>query len=761
MPNRNSVTNNWLQLPARIIRHRWRISIALTFVIAITLILPKDATHFYDYQVGSEWTESDLIAPFDFPIVKDPQQFKKETESVITAVPPVFLLVPNVVEENRKKLNSFFSTYALLSDEWTRFYANTTRTNPNTATPANDLNARMGTLAQEIERPTIIAALQTNFPPEKIKAITLSIFDSVYTHGLIDKKLADFSARQISLRESPSLETLRDVRLVFDLRKVENYIDIKTESQPASITKLISKLIFVYCKPNYIFDEHLYNEEQTNAISEVSRFYGKIKQNDKIIGKGEKITKEIGAILASLNVEREMRAGEVLAWYRNQKVYGQFFIITIIVIIVVAYLRKTHERIYTDYNRFALLFSIYFIMAMVLSLAHYFTRNTAADYDINFFYAVPLCIAPIMITVFFDSNIGLFTNIIMALLAALINQNSFEYFFTQTIVGTITVLNIKDSRFVKRSQIFYLAGWIFFAYVVVNISHNFYTKGSLEKLNYNNLFLFLINVLFTLATYPLIFFFERIYGVTSNITLIELLDINHPLLVSLYEKAPGTFQHSLQVANIAEEAARSIKADPLLAHVGALYHDIGKVHEPQYFTENIDKQAENPHKKLTPDQSAQKIIEHVTRGFALGQEYRLPPLILEFIQVHHGTTRVESFYRQYLSLHPEAVGDPEIEQKFRYKGGLPKSKETTIVMMADSVEAASRSLDNPTKEDLEKLIENIVAGKINDQQFIESPLTFKELLKVKKEMLQVLISIHHNRTKYPGQVGSAVRPSNN
>jgi putative nucleotidyltransferase with HDIG domain len=270
--------------------------------------------------------------------------------------------------------------------------------------------------------------------------------------------------------------------------------------------------------------------------------------------------------------------------------------------------------------------------------------------------------------------------------------------------------------------------------------------------------LLVMNVFFTLATYPFIYIIERIFRIVSDLTYMELLDGDHPLLKDLAVKAPGTYQHSLQVATLAEEAAKKIGANALQVHAAALFHDIGKIFQPEYFTENR-ADGPSPHLQLDPEKSAEIIISHVTLGEKLARDYKLPEEIIDFIRTHHGYSRVEFFYHKYLKAQPDATGNGAVERLFRYPGPLPTTKEQSIVMIADSCEAAARSLDNPTKEALEALIERIVTAKINDNQLILASLTFRDLTIIKREILRILVSVYHSRVKYPDQLAEA-RPVN-
>ncbi|MEO1409726.1 MAG: HDIG domain-containing metalloprotein [Bacteroidota bacterium] len=357
-------------------------------------------------------------------------------------------------------------------------------------------------------------------------------------------------------------------------------------------------------------------------------------------------------------------------------------------------------------------------------------------------YVIPFCIAPLIIKVFFNDRLALFTHLIVILIASMLTAEGYEFTFLNLLAGIVVVLNKVELR--NWSRFFYTIAALFVAYAAGFLGLSLIGTGqwmAIEWTTYRWLFL---NVLLTLLAYPLIPLLERIFGFVSSITLIELSDMNQPLLKELSLVAPGTLQHSLQVANLAEAAANAIGAKPLLIKVAALYHDIGKVPQAGHFIEN--QNGPNPHDQLEPLQSAQLIIEHVAEGERRARKAKLPEVLIDFIRCHHGTTRVEYFYQRYRQQHPDRPVDPSA---FRYPGPKPRSKEETILLLADSLEAASKSLQKPTEKELEELVDRIVAGKIGQGQLLESQLTFRELDRCVLAFKQLLKSIHHLRVEYP------------
>ena len=358
-------------------------------------------------------------------------------------------------------------------------------------------------------------------------------------------------------------------------------------------------------------------------------------------------------------------------------------------------------------------------------------------------YLVPFCIVPIIMRIFFDTRLSLFIHIIIILILGVVAPNPFEFVYLQIITGMVAIYSVIDLR--NRSQLFISVGFILLAYSVSYLSFAFLHEGELEKIEWVNLGWFGGNALLTLFAFPLIYIYERLFGFVSEVSLMELSDLNTPLLRDLSLKAPGTFQHSLQVANLAQAAIYQIGGNSLLVRAGALYHDVGKMNMPLYFIENQSTQV-NPHDELPFEESAKIIISHVIKGVELAKKHNLPEQVIDFIRTHHGTTVVQYFYQSFLKNYPDKIVD---EEDFKYRGPLPYSKETAVLMMADSVEAASRSLKNVDKEAIEKLVDNIIDSQIEQNQFINCEITFRDITRIKKIFKKMLMSIHHVRVEYP------------
>ncbi|MEM8908066.1 MAG: HDIG domain-containing metalloprotein, partial [Bacteroidota bacterium] len=416
-------------------------------------------------------------------------------------------------------------------------------------------------------------------------------------------------------------------------------------------------------------------------------------------------------------------------------VFGGYFLLTSLILgVFILYLQFHEKKIFGSLQQ--LLF-----MLMWLLVYSYLVFAVDANKILSV-YLIPFCIVPIVIKIFYNERLALFTHIVVVLIASFLSSLGYEFTFLQILAGIVAVLsNIKVRDWTK---FFVSMLYIFLAYSVGYLGLSLIDEGSLTTVNWSIYSWIFLNVFLTLLAYPLIPLLERVFGFTSAITLVELSDMDRPLLKELSIKAPGTLQHSLQVANLSEAAASKIGADQLLVKVAALYHDIGKVQQPAYYIEN--QSGANPHNKTTPLDSAKIIIEHVTEGVKLAKKNRLPKVLIDFIRTHHGTTRVEYFYRNHINQHPGGEVD---EHSFRYPGPRPRSKEETILMIADSLEAASKSLKSPSEKDINDLVDKIIAGKITHGQLEDSEMTFAELEICKREFKKLLKSIYHVRIEYP------------
>jgi putative nucleotidyltransferase with HDIG domain len=404
-------------------------------------------------------------------------------------------------------------------------------------------------------------------------------------------------------------------------------------------------------------------------------------------------------------------------------------------LVLYMFLRRFRKEVLESNMRIAFILLIVLMMVII--------ATASLRFGLFSIYVLPFAILPIVLNTFFDSRLALFVHFITILLVGFFVPNGFEFVLLNVVAGMVAIISLTDAY--RRSKLVVTAAFVILTYSVIYMGIGLVQEGDLRQIDYTYFSWFGVNGLLILISYPLIYVFEKTFGFISDATLMELSDTNQPLLRKLAENAPGTFQHSLQVANLAEEAVHHVGGNPLLVRTGALYHDIGKMDEPLYYIEN-QSSAINPHDNLEFEQSARIIIDHVRKGVELAKKNKLPEPIINFIRTHHGTTTVQYFYRSFLRKYPEAEVDV---QKFSYPGPRPDSKETAIVMMADSVEAASRSLKSITEITIDKLVDNIITSQMTDEQYNEAQITFKDITTIKEVFKKRLQNIYHVRISYP------------
>lgn len=710
-----------------------RILLAVLFVVLTSVLLLQRRDPGLSYTLDRVWTAQDLRAPFSFPIQKSQETLQQQRQEAEENVPPVFLLVPQHVQRQRSNLLNYLQELRQAigkyrGERWEKV--------------EKDLLKEVQDLSPK-PSPGVVQILWDNPENlEQLRQILFSIFNEVYQSGFINREIDELTAPFVSLRPSPSREQLVESRQLYDAQRVLRLLKSRTQNLPPQLAKYAQSVFSQFVTPNFLFNQQLFEEELAAARKNVAPTYGKVREGELIVAKGQKVDEEIAAKIRSLNREMAAVEDDGGQWWR---LTGQMILMALVVIVVLRFLKINRQEVYYRTEQLVMLLSIYLIVFLLVVAVEYINNIFRSSYELDFYLAVPVSVAPILITIFFDDRVGFFSNLVVALIGSLVVPDGLEFFFLHAIGGSFIVFQLKYLR--RRGQFFTMTGNLLLVYALTYVGFNLFRAGDLLSVNYNNLGLFVLNMFFTLGTYPLIYIFERLFGITSNLTYMELLDTDHPLLKKLAIEAPGTYQHSLQVANIAEEAAKKIEANSLLAHVGALFHDIGKMEQPQYFIENQDKA--NPHEDISPLKSAKIIIDHVPKGVDKAREAGLPSEVIQFIKTHHGTSRVEYFYRQYINANP-TVKD-EMEEEFRYPGPRPTTKEHAVVMIADSVEAAARSLQRPSKKDLEDLVENIVTHKVSDAQLANARITFRDLNKIKQEVLRLLLSIYHGRIQYPDQ----------
>ncbi len=504
--------------------------------------------------------------------------------------------------------------------------------------------------------------------------------------------------------------------------------NLELEAKAAWISKPYEPL-----SANIIFDSSLTNKSIRQAIDNISSSRGAITKGQIIVSRGEMVNEEMYQKIFSLNEE-----------YRLQRLGGRDWLITLAQILLVGFclfilfqfLRLFRREILAHDSRL-----LFILLLVVLTVCMSYIPASIENISL---LALPFCILPVIIRAFFDTRLALFTHLLVIIMISInMPGDRFAFLVIQVLTGITTIFSIANLR--NRSQLFISVIAILFAYFLLHVLLILITSGDFISIRGTDFVYYAISALLVLLAFPLIFLFEKIFGFVSDVTLMELADTNNPLLRELAEKAPGTFQHSMQVANLAEEAIRKIGGNSLLTRAGALYHDIGKAEMPIYFIEN-QAGGINPHDEMSFEESASIIISHVLTGIQKAKAAKLPDQVIDFIRTHHGTTNTTYFLALYKKNNPDIIVDEEL---FRYPGPIPYSKETAVLMMADAVEAASRALRQYDADSIDSLVENIIDIQADQHQFDNADITLKDISGIKKLFKKKLRSIYHVRVEYP------------
>ncbi|APA63268.1 HD family phosphohydrolase [Maribacter sp. 1_2014MBL_MicDiv] len=663
----------------------------ILYVVAVAFIvffLPKGGKFKYEFQKGKPWQFENLYAPFDFSIQKTDAEIAKEKQIIENNQLPYYSYDEGIVEKVRESFDDEFES------QW-----------GNTELTRNQKS--------------------------RLKYFAQVILDSVYAKGILQNNGKQVQRNFIYLVKGNEASKVR-VSDFLKVSEINNLVSaILDDNNFSAFEKEIQALFFDIIEPNVSFDNNLTQKARAEALSKLSYTRGTVDQGRLIIAKGEVVEAENLKILESLKSEYESEL-----WTANNYYFiliGYTVLVALVLIMLFLFLKKYRRTVYE--NNVKVTFIFFNILLMV------FVTTMVIKYNEQLVFVVPLCILPLILKTFFDARLGLFVHVLTILILGFVVPNSFEYIFLQIITGIVTILTV--SELYKRANLFVSVGQITLIYIIGYLAFHTIHEGDLSDIEWYTLGLFLLNGMITLFVQPLIYIYEKVFGLVSDVSLLELSDTNSKLLKELSNKAPGTFHHSLQVANLAEAAANEIGANAMLVRVGALYHDIGKMNDPTYFTENQVTNV-NPHDELSPKDSARIIVDHVIKGIEIARKNNIPDRVIDFIRSHHGTTLVFYFYKKQ-----KEIDENVNEEDFRYPGPLPFSRETAILMMADSVEAASKSLKNPTFLIIDEFVDKIISGQMKANQFLNADITFKEIETIKKIFKQKLINIYHLRVEYP------------
>ena len=665
----------------------YKVFLFLLTTVLIVYLFPKGGKFKYEIPRGKPWQYENLYAPFDFAILKTPEEIQQERDQIRQEHLPYFDINPATVDSVKQDLAENFPD--LFPDSIPQYQ-----------------RSRLWNFVD----------------------VTAS---EIYDRGLLIESQEHDPDQMIYLREGNEVSQVLYSE-VLKQNQLRNFITQRiNQTNFQDFRGPLLELFFNNVYPNVLYNEELTLRDLESKYDQISYTRGSVERGTIIVSKGEVVEGNKLRILNSLKAEYESQLWSEASY--NWVIFGYSTLVFLALLMLLLFIRKYRYDIYENNIKVTFIFFNLLLMVLLTTLVLKFNANLV--------YVVPLCILPLTLKAFFDSRLGLLTHIITVLLLGFIVPDSYEYMFLQIIAGIVTILTF--SQLYKRANLFIAVGQITLVYIISYFAFTIIQEGAVTQIKPETFLMFLLGGLATLFVQPLIYAYEKIFGLMSDMSLLELSDTNSKLLKELSDKAPGTFHHSLNVANLAEAAANEIGANSMLVRVGALYHDIGKMKNPPLFTENQTTNV-NAHDELSPHESAQVIIDHVIHGIEIAKKRNLPDRVIDFIRTHHGTTTVYYFYMK-----AKETDDQVNSEDFRYPGPIPFSKETAILMMCDSVEAASRSLKEPTTKLIDQFVEKIIDKQMEEGQFLNADITFMEIQKVKKVLKRKLQNIFHLRIEYP------------
>lgn len=709
---------------------RIKFLILFTASILIVLMFPRGESMESEVSVGTIWIQDDLIAGFSFPIYKNAEVYRKELDAAKRSVLQIFIKRDDIAKASNDSLLSYNKFLISMIDS-SLAQGQSKFENPTFLNSEQFKLLRTLRLKDNQSIKVIPGGLN-----DALNLVNTALYE-IYSIGLMSLNYEQISRDSIAIRQGNIDQIDRKAKF------------LSPETFRSTLRALIAseylsedyeQALFFYAQhfvqPNIIYNPDFTQEEITLAQEKVSRYTGIVNENERIVAKHDRITNETKLKIDSFRLAKGEKMGDVdlfLQWI------GQFLHVFSLLFLFSIYLFLFRKKIYEDNSKLLLVG----ILIVWVSFVTFLTNLIAVNDAIKLLIFIPA--ASMLFTIMFDSRVGFYSTVIVSLIAGALRGNDYTFVVMNILAGALAVYTVRDIK--NRTQIFRSFLFILIGYTISIVIFGFERFESWQKILIEFAFAGTSALISPVLTYGLLIFFERLFNITTELTLLELSNFDRPLLRELARKAPGSFNHSLTMGTLVEAAAEKIGANPLLARVGAYYHDIGKTISPHYFVEN-QLDSKNLHEELSPVESARVIVNHVTQGIELAKENGLPNEVVEFIPMHHGTTVITYFYEKAKS----QFGDENIDiNNYRYPGPKPQSKETALVMLADVCESAVRSIENPDSEKVENLIHNLINARLNDGQLDESPLTFADISKIKEAFAGILIGQHHRRIRYPKQ----------
>jgi len=659
----------------------------LCVVVIILQLFPSQSSFNYKYELGKPWTHELITASFDFPIYKSEEQVENERIEALKNFVPYYQFDADAAKVQYEKFVSDF------------------------------------------QKKNGYHPVLNSFIEQKFKQI--------YSTGIVlieeQEKLLSKNIQSVYCIYPDRMTRMASVKGFFTPKTA--YEEILKSGTAADRDLLNSYNLNLYLVDNIKYDTLTSEISEKELLKNISLTMGMVQAGERIIDKGEIITPQIYTILNSLKIEYEQQNSSIQQ--SSIVLLGEVLVVLGFIVLLFVYFYFFRPRIYSSTSNLLLVLLLVLLIITLASLSVRFHN------DLIHHYMVPYAMLPIIIRVFFDSRTALYTHMVASVIVSFMVDAPFQFLVLQIAVGMLTVTSLKDLA--QRSQLAQTALYVFLCYTATYLAFAFIEEGDFSRIGWLSIAYFAISSMFLLFAYILIYFFEKLFGFVSSVTLVELTNINSDLMIKFAETAPGTFQHSLQVSNIATEAAKKIGANSLLVRTGALYHDIGKMKAPGFFTEN-QLGGKNPLTEKDYEEAARIIIDHVPDGIQIAKKHHLPEQIINFIGTHHGQSKVRYFYNSFVNANP---GVKPNEAAFTYPGPLPNSKETAILMMADAVEARSRSMAEYTEKSIANMVEDMIDIQIAEGQFKDAPMTFQDVETVKQVFTEKLLNIYHTRITYP------------
>ncbi len=722
-----------------------KILIALLLSLLLAILFPRGESIELEYKVGAIWAQNDLIAPFSFPILRDDAEYQRDVAAARKNVYDVFERDSTESQRDLAQIGGFFRQIHEVARLREVYQKDVRRSLADATTDSIEYARAAARLSIPLSDQdwTVIAQLITSGHLASLEQTIDAVVQDYQRTGVLDRAKTMLNRTEIAVRHGTTEEIIPGVRFLDQgevITLLEQALEARLHNEPG-VLDLAYRIAVQNISPNIKFSQEATAQAVEAAIDAVPRTAGFVQENERIISKHERITPEIKLRLDSLRKAKAERGPEGGSPWQF---LGTFLHVLIVILLYGIYLHLFRKRIFSNNRRLTLIA----LLILLEGVFAYLAREITTTAPIEYLIFVPA--ASMLLTIIFDSRVGFYGTVIIAYIVAGIRGNDYSIALCAFVAGALSVYTVRDMRY--RTQIFRSMGFIFLGYVVAIVALGLERFAAFPSMVSQMGYALLNALISPVLTYGLLVFFERVFKVTTDLTLLELAQFNHPLLRMLAVQAPGTYHHSIAMATLAEAAAAAVGANETLARVGAYFHDIGKIEKPAYFVEN-QKTVRSRHDKITPRMSSLIIGSHVKDGIALGREYGLPEEVVDFIPMHHGTTRIDYFYNKAVELaqqDPDPTKIDEIkESDYRYPGPKPQTKETGIMMLADAVEAAVRTIEEPTPERLEDSIGSLITKRFEEGELDECPLTLKDLTRIKSAFLNVLVGVYHSRVRYP------------